>query len=302
MTIKNLVINGGGSTIFNTYGALRESNIKGLWKHDEIERYFGTSAGAIMSLMVVLNYPWEDMDSFMIDRPWNTVFKFNIINIFDYYSNNGILGLEYVYDIFRPLFKGKDIDINITFSEFYSLFGKGLYFYSTDLNTFDVIELSHETFPDMKLLDGVYASACLPIMCRPLKVGNTHLMDGFLCNYPISMCYEKTKSLDEILGIRNNYIQDITVIDYENMDMGTFLSSLVGKFINKYQNSLFTIYKPKYEISLNIFANDMYQILNTSNDPVERKKLVEDGAKDAVDYIASISESHDEQIVQDSPK
>jgi hypothetical protein len=29
---------------------------------------------------------------------------------------------------------------------------------------------------------------------------------------------------------------------------------------------------------------------------------VEDGAKDAVDYIASISESHDEQIVQDSPK
>ena len=42
--------------------------------------------------------------------------------------------------------------------------------------------------------------------------------------------------------------------------------------------------------------------LNTSNDPMERKKLVEDGAKDAVDYIASISESHDEQIVQDSPK
>ena len=46
----------------------------------------------------------------------------------------------------------------------------------------------------------------------------------------------------------------------------------------------------------------MYQILNTSNDPGERKKLVEDGAKDAVDYIASISENHDEQIVQDSPK
>ena len=150
MTIKNIVINGGGSTIFNIYGALRESNIKGLWKHDEIERYFGTSAGAIMSLMVVLNYPWEDMDSFMIDRPWNTVFKFNIINIFEYYSNNGILGLEYVYDIFRPLFKGKDIDINITFLEFYSRFGKELYFYATDLNSFDVVELSHETCPDMK--------------------------------------------------------------------------------------------------------------------------------------------------------
>lgn len=302
MTIKNIVINGGGSTIFNIYGALRESNIKGLWKHDEIERYFGTSAGAIMSLMVVLNYPWEDMDSFMIDRPWNTVFKFNIINIFEYYSNNGILGIEYMYDIFRPLFKGKDIDTNITFLEFYSRFGKELYFYATDLNSFDVVELSHETCPDMKLLDGLYASACLPIMCRPFKVENTYLMDGFLCNYPISMCYEKIKSLDETLGIRNNNVHNTKAIDYENMNMGTYLSSFIEKFFNKYQNTFFTIHKPKYEISLNIYASDMYQILKTSNDPVERKKLVEDGAKDAVDYIASISESHDEQIVQDSQK
>ena len=134
MVIKNIVINGGGPVIFNTYGALRESQKKGLWKYEEVERFFGTSAGAIMALMMALNYPWDDMDDFMIDRPWNNVFKFNIVNIFEYYENNGILGLEYVYDIFTPLFNGKDIDINITFSDFYSLTGKSMYFYTTDLN------------------------------------------------------------------------------------------------------------------------------------------------------------------------
>lgn len=302
MTIKNIVINGGGITIFNIYGALRDSNKNGLWKHEDVERYFGTSAGAIMSLITILNYPWEDLDNFILDRPWNTVFKFNIINIFDYYLNNGILGIEYIYDIFTPLFRGKDIDTNITFSEFHLLTGKSLYCYATDLNSFDVVELSHETCPDMKILDGVYASACLPIMCRPLKVGNTHLTDGFLCNYPISMCYDKIKSLDETLGIRNNNVQNTKAIDYENMNMGTYLSSFIDKFFNKYQNSIFTIHKPKYEIALKIYSNDIYQIISTSNDPAARKKLVEDGAKDAIDYITSISENYNEQIAQDSLK
>jgi predicted acylesterase/phospholipase RssA len=302
MTIKNIVINGGGRTIFNTYGALRDSNKNGLWKHDEIEYYFGTSAGAIMALIVVLNYSWEDIDNYMIDRPWNTVFKFNIVNIFEYYINNGILGIEYIYDIFTPLFKGKDIETNITFSEFHTLTGKKMYFYATDLNSFDVVELSHETCPDMILLDGVYASACLPIMCRPLKVGNTHLMDGFLCNYPISMCYDKNRSLDETLGIRNDNIKNTQVTDYENMNIGNYLSLFMDKFICKYQNTIFTIHKPKYEIALKIYSNDMYDMINTSNDPSERKKLIDSGSKDALDYIASISENHGEQIVQDSPK
>jgi len=300
MVIKNIVINGGGPVIFNTYGALRESQKKGLWKYEEVERFFGTSAGAIMALMMALNYPWDDMDDFMIDRPWNNVFKFNIVNIFEYYENNGILGIEYVYDIFTPLFNGKDIDINITFSDFYSLTGKSMYFYTTDLNTFDVIELSHETHPNMKLLDGVYASSCLPILCRPLKVENTHLMDGFLCNYPISMCYNKIKSLDETLGIRNKYLNISSAIDYENMNMVSYLSSLLDKMIDKYQNIIFKSYTPKYEITLKIYSNDMYQILNTSLDPVERKKLIESGATDASDYVTSIYENHDEQIALDS--
>jgi predicted acylesterase/phospholipase RssA len=300
MVIKNLVINGGGPVIFNTYGALRESQKKGLWKHEEVERFFGTSAGAIMALIMALNYQWDDMDNFMIDRPWNHVFKFNIVNIFEYYENNGILGIEYVYDIFTPLFKGKDIETNITFSEFYTLTGKSMYFYTTDLNTFDIIELSHESHPDMKLLDGVYASSCLPLLCRPLKMENTHVMDGILCNYPISMCYDKTKSMDETLGIRNENIYISTPEKYENMNMVSYLSLILDKIIDKYQKMVFKNYTPKYEIALKIYSNDMYQILNTSIDPVERRKLIESGAKDATDYAAFISENRDEQIALDS--
>ena len=41
MTIKNIVINGGGHIVFNAYGALKETHNRGLWKYDEVECFFG---------------------------------------------------------------------------------------------------------------------------------------------------------------------------------------------------------------------------------------------------------------------
>jgi hypothetical protein len=124
-------------------------------------------------------------------------------------------------------------------------------------------------------------------------------MDGILCNYPLSMCYDKTKSLDETLGIRNENIYITTAEKYENMNMVSYLSLILDKLIDKYQKMVFKKYTPKYEIALKIYSNDMYKIFNTSSDPGERKKLIDAGAKDAIDYAASISENHDEQIALD---
>ena len=300
MTIKNIVINGGGHIVFNAYGALKEAHNRGLWKYDEIECFFGTSSGAMMSLILALNYSWEDMDNFIINRPWNHVFRFNIMSIFDYYTNKGILDISFIYEIFTPLLKGKDIETSVTFSEFHALTGKRLYFYATDLTTFDIIELSHETYPNMKLLDGIYASSCLPILCRPLKVENTYLMDGLFCNYPISKCLDKVKTLEETLGIRNENIYISEETDYENMTIASFLSSILNKLIFNYQTRVFTVCKPKHEIAIKIYSSDIYQIFSAANNQEERIKLINDGVKDAIEYITSISESHSERTPQDS--
>lgn len=300
MTVKNIVINGGGHVVFNAYGALKEAHNRGLWKYEEIECFFGTSSGSMMSLILALNYPWEDMDNFIINRPWNHIFKFNIMNIFDYYTNNGILDSTFIYEIFTPLLKGKDIEPTITFAEFHLLTGKSLYCYATDLNTFDIVELSHETTPNMIVLDGIYASSCLPILCKPLKVENTYLMDGLFCNYPISKCLDKMKSMDETLGIRNENVYLNSSEDFETMNITTYLSSILNKLVVNYQNRIFRLCKPKYEITIKIYSNDIYQIFNTTSSQEERIKLIEDGIKDAVEYMTSISENHNEQIVPDS--
>jgi predicted acylesterase/phospholipase RssA len=300
MTIKNIVINGGGYAIFNFYGAIKEANLRGLWKYEDIECFFGTSSGAMLCLILSLDYSWEDIDNFIINRPWNHIFKFNIINIFDYYTNNGILDVNFIYDIFTPLLLGKDIEPTVTMMEFYALTNKALYFYATDLNTFEIIELSHETYPNMKLLDCIYASSCLPVLCRPLKIENTYLMDGMFCNYPITKCFGKNKLMEETLGIINNNVYLSSKEDFGSMNVTSYLSSIINKLIINYQKYDTELCKPKYEFKVTLYSNDIYEIFNATSNPEIRKKLIEDGKKDATEYINLIFESHNEQIVQDS--
>ncbi len=52
MTIKHLVISGGGPTLFRTLGALQHLQETTFWKIDEIESIYGTSAGAIVAVLL----------------------------------------------------------------------------------------------------------------------------------------------------------------------------------------------------------------------------------------------------------
>jgi hypothetical protein len=124
-------------------------------------------------------------------------------------------------------------------------------------------------------------------------------MDGMFCNYPISKCLDKVKTLDETLGVRNDnvYISDET--DYENMTIASYLSSILNKLIFNYQTRVFTVCKPKYEIAIKIYSGDIYQIFSAANSQEERVKLINDGVKDAIEYITSISENHNEQTPPD---
>ena len=55
-TIKHLVLSGGGVSGFTFYGILRETHRIGLWKLENIETMYGTSIGAVLSVMLALGY------------------------------------------------------------------------------------------------------------------------------------------------------------------------------------------------------------------------------------------------------
>ena len=279
--VTSVVINGGGTTLFNIYGALKQSNQDGVWSHDSVQSYYGTSAGGIMAVIMALQYTWEELDDFIIKRPWQNVWKFNVLNIYNYYLNKGVYGNELFQDIFGPLFRGKDLELTVTLKEFYEFSKKNIYLYAVKLSTFEITEFSHLTHPDMKVLDAVHASAALPILFKPANYdGELYTDGGFLLNYPLAKC---TADPETILGFRNAYTESNANIN-DVQGLFEYLSYILNMVTDK--NQCPATVKPGREILLNTGFIDYSAILRLANSPEEREALIKKGAEDAKKNLA----------------
>ena len=276
----SIVINGGGVNIFNIYGALKQSNLSGIWSHDSVQSYYGTSAGSIMSVIMALQYSWEELDDFIIKRPWQNVWKFNVLKVYDYYLNKGIYGIELFKDMIGPLFKGKDLELTVTLKEFYEATGKTIYLYATKLSTFEIAEFSHKTHPNMEVLTAIHASAALPILFKPAEYDGEFYTDGgFLINYPLAKCTDEPAT---ILGIRNVYTASNANVN-EVQGLFEYLSYILNMVTDK--NQCLPTVKPGYEILLNAGFVDYSSIFKLANSQEERETLIKKGAEDAIQSL-----------------
>ena len=288
--IKHIVINGGGPLLLNMYGALKQSNQLKMWNHVDIESYYGTSAGAILITLMALKYEWDELDNYIINRPWQHILKFNVIEIYDYYANNGIADKSFIYDLFSPLFKAKDIDIHVDFKTFREITGANLYLYATVFSSFDVEEFSADSTPDVSILDAVYASSALPILFRPIQIGERIYVDGSIyMNYPITKCLERNNEPQTILGIRNKMGENANMEKMEDMNMFSYLSQIMNMLFTKSQRCD-TKDANVMEIKITSCLNDLSNFFKIANSCIERKIAIEKGVTDATELHSRINE------------
>ena len=293
--IKHLVIAGGGPyACYIYYGILKESQKQGLWDIKNIQSIYGTSAGAILAVLLSLKYSWETMDNYVIKRPWQNVFKLDLNNIYQCIINKGIFQKSSIYESFSPLFKALDISIDITILEFYKITNIELFLFATELDKLNPIMFSHKTYPDWKIMDALYASLCVPILFSPLEIENENnikktYIDGFFCmNYPLYVCIQNGNIHSEILGIKPSVNNNI---EYEIEESSSFFTQY---FNTLFSNSLFSyLYEifmnlltkcnmdttneiVMYEFTISISMN-ILKMLKLSNSIQEREYAIEEG-------------------------
>lgn len=283
--IKHMVISGGGPLLLNMYGALKQSNILEIWSHTSVESYHGTSAGAVLSTFMALKYEWEELDNYLINRPWQTILNFNVLNIYDYYINNGVMDKTFIYEMFSPLFKAKDIDLDIDMETFCEMTGVSMYFYATEYSTFDVKEFSVEATPRVKILDAIYASMAIPILFKPIVIEEKMYLDGsMLINYPMEKCLEKNEDLTAILGIRHEMAAKVSKTDDSTeFDMLHYATNTIYKIIDKIQ--IDQSYKNIKEIIVQAKMEDLTNFFKIANNSEDRRKMIESGARDASNWL-----------------
>jgi NTE family protein len=279
-TIKHIVIPGGGGTGLIAYGAIKESHKQGLWNINNVETIYGTSIGAIFAVVLSLKYDWQILDDYLIKRPWHQVFDFNMQSIINSFQKQGIFDMLLIEEMFSPLFRGVDLPLSVTMREFHEWSKIELHLYTTELNDFKSVDISHKTHPDWRVIDAVYASAALPLLFAPLlKDGRYYIDGGIFLNYPLYPCIQNGTNPDEILGIKRKEIlsqrdfsEKSTLFDYILLIFNKTMASIV---LNTPINNI----QIKNQIEIECCSISMYELYMLTISQEERLQFIEKGTR-----------------------
>ncbi len=284
MPIKHLVLSGGGPIMIQVLSALQELERHDVWSMNTIETIYGTSAGAIVGVLLALQFPWETLNDYIIKRPWKDVFPLHIQAILDAYSKKGVFDLQTIHKCFKPLFDAKDISLDITLQSFYQLTHKEIHVFTFEVNSYTIVDVSYKTHPDLPLLTAIHMTCAIPILVTPVCISDQCFMDGGIaCNYPLNFCIESGANTDEILGCKNRYSDDRSAVDAS--------STMVDYLLHLLFKSLFHVRHTYVQPSIphEIVCDASYLTLDVLKhalyDIDVRKELFEKGKTAAADYL-----------------
>ena len=279
MTIKHLVISGGGPLGLRFLGALEKLQQEHFWDFNNIESIYATSIGSIIGAFICLKYDWETLKKYIIERPWHDAFKVNAKQIFDSYYNKGLFDKKIAEIIFKPLLEAKDLSLNITLKEFFNFSKIDLHIFTFELNTFKTVELSHTLFPELTLIQALTMSSSLPGIFSPTIIDNSCFIDGgILCNYPINECLRNHTNKEEILAFKiayeNNNTQNIQVTNESSV-----LEYIICMSINSVNYIRNTIKFESIDNTVNCYINDNPLTLHFIQESIRNSELRRDWIK-----------------------
>jgi len=297
MTIKHLVIGGGGPLGLRFLGALEQLEETGFWNFDNIESIYGTSVGSIVGAFICLKYDWDTLNKYIIERPWHDAFKINAKQIFDSYYNKGLFDKTLAEIIFKPLLQAKDLDLNITLKEFYEYSKIDFHIFTFELNKFETVELSHTSHPDLSLLEALTMSSALPGIFMPIIMEDTnkcYVDGGVMCNYPINQCIRDHNDETEILGIKSAFNKDIDSSKNVEVTKNTsLLEYVICLTINSMNFIRDTVKLSDIKNTVRCYVKENPLTLDFIQASVKnqelRKKWIEIGKEDANSFIQFIS-------------
>jgi len=308
MPIQHLVISGGGATGIKSLGILQHLEVCDFWKIENIQTIYATSAGAIIALLISLKFDWKTINDYILLRRWHEAYPVDIQSFFDAFSKKGILGSEIATTFFKPFFSAKDLSLEMTMKEFYEYSKIELHFFSLEMNSFQVENISYKTFPDLPLLTAIHMTCALPLVICPVILREKCYIDGgVIHNYPLNICMEE-QGLDincgEILAIKNDYKDDFSNEKNEQNENHvlskkshiTNESTIVDYmmiFINKLIMNVDTEGKQK-SVKYEILCKTEHIRLETLKSALYsadfRKELLNSGIKTATHFLSKLEE------------
>jgi predicted acylesterase/phospholipase RssA len=289
MTIKHLVISGGGPIMVLVLGAIQHLEQNNFVDMKNIESIYGTSAGGIVGVLICLKYDWETINDYIIKRPWQDVFPIKVQNIFDAYTKKGIFDIKTIEKCFKPLLDAKDIPMDINLENFYNLTKIELHLFSFEINEYKAHDISYLTHPNLSLMLAIQMTCALPVLVTPVCIDDKCYIDGGMsCNYPLNFCITSGKIPDEILGFKNKYSDKKDSINLESTLLDFLLSFLFKAVlsVNTDQNQP----QIKNEVVCDVQYLTFDVLRNALSNAEVRRELFKNGTETADTFLSSLKD------------
>ena len=232
-TYTSIVIAGGAMKVMSVIGVIRFLEEHKLVK--DIKNYVVTSAGAIISLLMALNFNSQEIKKLVLDNLQdNSLTTFDADGILDMVSTYGINNGEALENTLDKLIKKKYPNVT-TFLDFTKATGKNLVICVSNLTKENHEFFSVDSTPQISVAKAVRTSCSIPVMFCPVYINGDLFLDGGLFNnFPID--YFHDNKLHDILAI------NITTKNYQRVDnffqyLRFIINSVIKKFNQKSINN-----------------------------------------------------------------
>lgn len=238
----SMVIAGGATKVFAVLGVIKYLEEYDTLKH--IKNFVGTSAGAIICLLLAMDYKFEKLKSIISTTLKDqSITTFNPEGIFQLLDTYGINDGTNLFKLLDNLVYERFKVHNMTFLDFAKASGKNLVICVSNLSKERDEFFSLDTTPDMSVAQAVRVSCCIPVLFEPVKIkGDVYLDGGIFNNFPID--YFPDHQLKDILGINiiaKNYQKHDDFFSYLGFIFGSVLERFNKKTINNKDRNVITL-------------------------------------------------------------
>jgi predicted acylesterase/phospholipase RssA len=297
MKIEHLILCGGGPLIFSYIGLFKRLREKNVFNIENIKTIYSVSAGSLMAILLMLKVDFEMLEKYFIERPWNREFIFSPQMFIDLIQNKGMIdGNKMMTIVLKNLLESVNLSLNSTLKDLYDLSKIDFHSFTVNINNFSIVNISHKTHPEFRIIDVAHMSCAVPFIISPFKLNEQYYVDGaILKNYPIDILLQEEEDCEKehILGVRvfnekednipsnenNNSENDNTntnVISESTTDIYNYIMF----YVNYIKNIINQDKKEKIienEIHIHGPGTNFETIYNAINDKEYRKKLLHEG-------------------------
>lgn len=211
-TCKYLSIGGGGVYGFAFIGLLRAlEKERGRPFHVDVQGCAGTSVGAMIAAGVVLGGDFERLEQLMRRKSWDG-FAMSTVGLFE---SRGLSDHTFLSDMLTHMIEELGFSAALTMADAHRITRKDLYICATDLAHDRQVVFHHAAHPDVRLIDALIASCCIPIVFQPKTIGDMVLVDGYLCEnlmlhqFPLSDTFVLRQERKTDLGTLKDYLRAV---------------------------------------------------------------------------------------------